>query len=260
MIKKAFMTTALVAVMCVLVSPVQAQFKLNTKKLTKAVTDAAGDVASDVVANQVSNKVVEWMDNNNTVVLENSDYYKRLSTVVANYITVDGTSFNYKIYENPEINILSCANGNIRVYTGMMDALSDDELQAVVAVQVAHIINKDTRDALFKVASEDNAAKASSAQLEKILSMSGDKLGTIVNELIQVPYTDDQNKAADKYAVGLLKKNGKSADALVSALNKFAEMESNDKAAEEDTTLEVSAASKFNIVNSNNSLRASLLQ
>ncbi|NDW19795.1 hypothetical protein D0T53_12885 [Dysgonomonas sp. 216] len=258
MIKKTIFAAA-VAVMCVCASPMQAQFKLNTKKLTKAVKDVATDMASDVVANQASAKIVGWMDTNNTVMMEDSEYYKRLSSIVSDMVEVDGAAFNYKVYENPEINILSCADGSIRVYSGMMDALTDEELKAVIAVQIGHIVNKDTRDALFKVASEDNAAKASSAQLEKILSMSGDGLGTIVNELIQVPYSDDQNKNADKFAVSLLSKKGVSSSALVSALSKFAEMEANDASAEEDDTVEASGASKFNAVNSNNAIRASLL-
>lgn len=264
MTKKLFMASAIFAVLCAFSITANAQFGKSLKNVGKSVSKAAGsvvgDMASDMVANNVSTKIVQFMDNNNTVLQEDSEYYKRLSNLVAkNYISVDGINLNYKIYENPEVNILATADGSIRIYTGMMDLLSDEELLAVISTQIGHIANKDVRDSLLKVASEDNAGKASSAQLEKMLSFSGDKMGTIVNELLQVPYTDDQNKAADNYAFDLLKKNGVKTDALVSALNKFAELEAADKAAENDEEAELSAAAKFIGVNSNNATRASLI-
>ena len=94
-----------------------------------------------------------------------------------------------------------------------------------------------------------------------MLSFSGDKLGTVVNELLQVPYTEDQNKTADTYAFDLLKKNNNKTEGLVSALKKFADMEAVDKAAaeSEDANAEVSGASKYTTVNSGSSLRASLI-
>lgn len=264
--RRIVLSTALVAVMCVFAIPAQAQLGKSLKKLGKTVSDAAvstaTDLATDIAANKASEKIVQWMDNNNTGATEDSEYYKRLAGLVSpNYITVDGISFNYKVYENPEVNMIGTADGSIRVYTGMMDALEDNELLAMIAVQIGHIVKKDTRDALLSVASEDNATKATTAQLEKLLSFSGEKMGTIVNELLQVPYSDKQNTAADKYALNLLTKNGTPKEGLYSALTKFAEMEKQDKAAEaDDADVEASAAYKFNIVSSNNAYRASLVR
>ena len=251
----------LVAVFTVSSLSVNAQFGKALKNAGKAAASTAGniagDLAADAAANKVADNIVSYMDNSNVVSPDGSAYTQRLaSLVVPNYVNVDGLSLNYKVYENPEINILSAANGCIRVYSGMMDALTDDELLAVIAVQIGHIANKDVRDALLKVASEDNATNAGTAQLEKLLSFSGDKLGTVVNELLQVPYSAKQSKAADKYAVELLKKNGKSASALKDALDKFAALESHDANAADDDSLELSPAFKYNRVNSGNAARA----
>lgn len=264
MTKKLFLATVVVAIMCSFTLPANAQFgkalKNAGKSVTKAVGDAAGDMAADMAANKVSVKIVEFMDNNNTIAGEDTEYYKRLAGLVAdNYVNVDGLSLNYKVYENPEANIIATADGSIRIYSGMMDMLSDEELTAVIATQIGHLANKDVRDALLKVVSEDNATKASSAQIEKLLSFSGDKLGSVINELLQVPYTDDQNKKADTYAYTLLSKNEGSAEGLVSVLRKFAELESADQDVTDNEEGELSAAAKFIGVNSNNSLRASII-
>lgn len=253
--------------MCAFTLPAQAQFGKLGKSLGKAAKNAgnavaavAGDMAMDVAANKVSTKVVEWMDKNNTVLADDNAYVKRLSNLVSkNYTEVDGLMLNYKVYENAEINLLGTADGSIRVYTGMMDALEDDELLAVIAVQIGHIASKNTRDALMKVASGDNATKASTAQLEKLLSLSGEKLGTIVNEFLQVPYTEEQGKAADTFAYDLLTKKGNNAGALATVLEKFAAMEAADANAENDENAEVSGAAKYNAVNTSSSVRASIV-
>ncbi len=217
-------------------------------------------MAGDMAATQVSTKIATFMDNNNTVAEADSEYAKRLESLVASkYTTVDGLTLTYKVYMNEEANIIALADGNIRIYSGMMDLLTDDELLAVIANQIGHIANKDVRDNLIKVASEDNAGKAAGSQLEKMLSFAGDKLGSVINELLQVPYTEEQNIAADKFASELLSKNGSNINALISALNKFAEMEASDSAAAESEEGEVSAGSKFIGVNSNNAQRAARL-
>ena len=260
MIKKILMSATLAAIMCAISVPANAQFGKALKGLGKAAKETATNMASDAVANQVAQKVVNYMDQQNTVAAADSEYAKRLETIVGNYKSVDGITLNYKVYENPEMNILACADGSIRIYSGMMDSLTNDEVLAVIATQIGHIANKDARNSLLQVASGDNAEKATSAQLEKMLSMSGDGLGTIINELLQVPYTLDQNKAADIYAVKFLKSNKKDASALASALTKFADMEVADaEAAEADEFAETSPAAKYISVNKENAIRASLI-
>ncbi len=256
----------LLAVFTVVAFNANAQFGKSLKNIGKsvggAVASAAGDMASDVAASKVSDKVVAFMDSNNKLLDASSDYTKRLANLVsANLITVDGLSFTYAVYDSGEANILACANGAIRVYSGMMDLLTDDELVAVIANQVGHVVNKDVRNSLLKVANADQASGAATAQLEKMLSFSGDKLGSVVNELLQVPYTVDQSKAADQYAAAFLKNNGKSVEALTAALGKFAVMEDNDKlaAADESGATEFSPATKYIKVNSGNADRAALL-
>ena len=230
------------------------------KSVTKAVGDAAGDLAADAAANKVAANVTAWMDNNNNLAPSDSEYFTRLASIVTPYVNVDGLVFNYHVYLSPEINILACADGSIRIYSGMMDILTDDEILAVVANQIGHIVNKDVRNSLMKVATGNNAENATTAQLEKMLTLGGEKFGSVVNELIQIPYTVDQSKAADQYAVNFLKSNQKDAGALVSALEKFALLEENDRMAEEDDTMEISFAAKYTKVNSNNSVRAFHIQ
>lgn len=213
MIKKSILATLMVAMMCAFATPAQAQFKKLGKSLGKAaesagkaVQESATDMIMEKGANTASDKIVEFMDKNNTVAADDSDYAKRLKTIMGSGFTqVDGKELNVKVYENEEANVIALNNGNIRIYSGMLDLLTDDEVKGLLALQVGHIQSKNVRDNLIKTASGDNAEDAGSAQIEKMLSFSGDQFGSVINELLQMPYSVEQNNKADKAAKDFLK-------------------------------------------------------
>lgn len=264
MIKKSLFATLLVAAMCVMSTPAQAQFKNLGKSLGKAAKDAgksaqnmATEAATEMGANKASDKIIEFMDQNNTVLGDDSEYTTRLVAILGdNFKSVDGKELNVKVYENAEANILTLNNGSIRIYSGMMDLLTDDEIKALIALQAAQIKQGNVRENLLKVASGDNAEAAGGAQVEKMLSLSGDKLGSVINELIQYPYTAEQNKKADTYAKTYLEEQGGNADAFSSLLSKFTELQSvdlEDEAADQESEqfIQATAASKFISANLN---------
>ena len=153
-------------------APASAQFKKLGKGLGKvakdagkAVTDAAGSMAEDMAANTVSDKVIAFLDANNTLADANNDYTKRLNKALANFTTGESKTLTYGVYLSNEANVISLNNGNIRIYSGMMDILSDTELQALVATQIGYIETGAVRANLLKAASGDNATGAATAQL-----------------------------------------------------------------------------------------------
>lgn len=131
MIKKSFIATLIVAAMCLFATPAQAQFKNLGKSLGKAAKEAgkaakemATDAALDMGANKVSDKMIEFMDQNNTLSAEDSEYTTRLKTILGDQFTnVEGKALDIKVYENAEANILTLNNGNIRIYSGMMGSI-----------------------------------------------------------------------------------------------------------------------------------------
>lgn len=228
--KKNFTFKALAIALCLglSVAPASAQFKKLGKNLGKvakdagkAVADAAGDMAEDAAANAVSDKLVNFLDQQNKVADENNDYTKRLNSIVANMASGDSKALNYKVYLSDEANIIPFNNGSIRIYSGMMDLLSDEELQALIATEIGYIESGAVRSNLMKVATGDNATNAATAQLQKMLSMSGDKIGTVVNELLLVPYSAKQNQEANSFASKYLKSKKMDTSSLNELANKF---------------------------------------
>lgn len=262
MIRKSILATLMVALMCVFATPAQAQFKKLGKSLGKAAQDAGkslGDAATDAAlekgANVASDKIVDFMDNNNTVAADDSEYVVRLKEIMGDkFKSAEGKDLDIKVYENEEANVISLSNGDIRIYSGMLDILEDEEVKGLIALQAGHITSKNVRDNLMKAVSGESAEDAGAAQVEKLLSFSGDQFGSIVNELLQLPYSVEQNKKADKFAKDYLKTQGVDVAGFNSLLTKvqtlgYVDLDAEDLDEEDAKVMQATAASKFVLVN-----------
>lgn len=265
MIKKIILAASLVSMIAV--SPAQAQFKNLGKivekavdgavdKVTKKATDMATDVALKTGANKASDQIIKFMDGNNTITSANDAHTTRLKSVLGNDFTkLDDKMLDIKVYETSEANIITLNNGSIRIYSGMMDMLSDDEIKALIAMQVGHIKSGNIRDNLLKAVSGDKLEDMTETQLDKLLSFSESKIKVIMNELLQLPYTREQNNTADNYAQKFLKNNGGKSNSYSSLTSKIRELslidlESKTIDRESEATLQAKAASSFINVNS----------
>ncbi len=60
-----------------------------------------------------------------------------------------------------------CADGSVRVFSSLMDIMTDNELLAVIGHEIGHVKNQDTKDAMksayLKAAALDAASSASGA-------------------------------------------------------------------------------------------------
>ncbi|KAG1474686.1 hypothetical protein G6F54_014274 [Rhizopus delemar] len=68
------------------------------------------------------------MDKDNQVVAGNDPYAQRLAKITQGLANEDGLNLNFKVYRTADVNAWAMANGCVRVYTGLMDMASDDEV------------------------------------------------------------------------------------------------------------------------------------
>lgn len=265
MVKKQILATLILVAASL--APAQAQFKNLGKILektvdktvdavTKKATDMATDAALEVGANKASAPIVKFMDSNNKVSADDSEYTTRLKEVLGeNFRDVENKPLDIQVYETNEANVVTFNNGSIRIYSGMMDLLSDEELRALIAMQAGHIKTGNVRNNLLVAVSGENIDGMTEAQLEKVFSFSGSKIKTIANEILQLPYSREQNRNADNYAKKFLKRNGgddSDYSKLISRLRTLTlvDLDSKSLDAEDETVQQASAASSFIKVNS----------
>ena len=97
---------------------------LDTKKLLGAAKDAATALTlSDEDIAKLSHESVEWMDANNPIADENTEYGARLKRLTENITEVNGLKLNFKVYDVEDVNAFACGDGSIRVFSSLMDIM-----------------------------------------------------------------------------------------------------------------------------------------
>lgn len=95
---------------------------------------------SDAQVKTLSDQACQDMDSKATIAPANSEYAKRLTTISrALGDNINGQPVNYKVYMAKDVNAFAMANGCIRVYSGLMDMMTDNEVEAVLGHEMGHV-------------------------------------------------------------------------------------------------------------------------
>lgn len=185
--------------------------------LVKAATLDDKDIAT------YSSQYAAWSDKNEKVAPSGSSYAKRLDSLTAGLSNEDGLKLNFKAYINPEPNAFSLANGTIRVNSGLMDLMSDDEIRSVIGHEIGHIKLGHSK-ARFRTAYLASAARkgAASAAGGTAGVLVASELGGLGEQLVKAQFSQSNEKEADDYGLKFMKRHNYNAEASVSALNKLA--------------------------------------
>ncbi|GCS87760.1 peptidase-related chaperone [Escherichia coli] len=166
------------------------------------------------------------MDSGNKVASKSSKYGKRLAKIAkALGNNINGTPVNYKVYMTSDVNAWAMANGCVRVYSGLMDMMNDNEIEGVLGHELGHV-------ALGHSLAEMKASYAIVAARDAISATSGvasqlsrSQLGDIAEGAINAKYSRDKESEADDFSFDLLKKRGISTQGLVGSFEKLASLD-----------------------------------
>lgn len=186
--------------------------------------------AATISDGQVQNYVHEYVtysDQQNKVAPSNSEYSVRLAKLTQGLNSVDGVPLNFKVYLTNDVNAFACADGSVRVYSGLMDRMTDDEVLGVIGHEIGHVAHKDTKNAfkhaLMTSAILDGVASTSNTAA----ALTQGQLGQLGETLVSSKYSQKQESNADDYGYDFLKANGKNPWAMAMAFTKLEELEGN---------------------------------
>lgn len=170
----------------------------------------------------VSEYITE-LDGQSTVLTGNNAYAQRLNRITSSINNQDG--INIKVYQNSEANAFAVADGSIRVYSGLMDIMSDEEILGVIGHEIGHIKNKDTKDAfknaLLTSALRDGLASTGAAAA----TLSDSMVGDLFESLSSSQYSQKQEFEADEYGYEFLKSHGVNPWAMALSFEKLKSMQ-----------------------------------
>ena len=182
---------------------------------------------SDAQVAQLCSQYMVETDGQNTVLPANNEYSQRLNRVMARFHNISDLDLNYKVYQSNTINAFASGDGSIRIYSGLMDVMNDDELFAVIGHELGHLINKDVRDA-YRTAYLIVAARYGIAAVNTTAgALSTGFLGDLGQELASNAYSRKQEYEADEASFQFCIQNGVDPYAMYHALNVLLQLSGN---------------------------------
>ena len=152
---------------------------------------------------------VQQLDAQNPVLPETSPYVKRLRNMTRGITQVDGIPLNFKVYKTDDVNAFACADGSVRIYSGLMDVMTDDELLGVVGHEIGHVALKHTKkqfkQALLTSAVRDALVSAGGY----VATLSASELGSLGEALAGASFSRKQENQADDFGYDFLKAAGR---------------------------------------------------
>jgi predicted Zn-dependent protease len=200
----------------------------SISKATREITDDEEYYIGRAVAARMAATYPLYKDSRQT------EYLNLIGQTIALHSEKPATfgGYHFAILDSPEINAFACPGGIILITRGMMESVkSEEELAAVLAHEIGHIIHRDGiaaisssrwSEALLVIGS--NAAKEFGPKdTAKLLSVFEGSIDDVVKTLVVNGYGRDQELAADASALKYLAAAGYDPQGLTGYLKRLEE-------------------------------------
>ena len=216
------------ALLCAVVITMASCSSMKVVDPNAAVNAGAAAVQALTISDaQVAQLCAQYMtetDGQNTVLPASNEYTQRLDRIMARFKNIKDLNLNYKVYQSNTVNAFASGDGSVRIYSGLMDVMTDDEVFAVIGHELGHLINKDVRDA-YRTAYLVVAARYGIAAVNTTAgALSTGFLGDLGQQLAQNAYSRKQEYEADEKSFQFCITNGVDPFAMYHALNRLIQL------------------------------------
>ncbi len=222
-----FRTTLTAAALCSTTLLAGCETLSTDAMLQAGMTSMQVATLSDEEVRSMSDQACAQMDAEAQIASPDSVYGQRLATIASNLgDQIDGVPVDYQVYLIDEPNAWAMANGCVRVYSGLMDMMTDNEVEGVLGHELGHVAlghSKTTMQTAY-AASAARGALASSSNAT-VASLSDSQLGDLGEKFINAQFSQSQETAADNFSFDLLGERGVSREGLVTAFEKLASLD-----------------------------------
>ena len=195
---------------------------INTDTLLQGGLQAAQAMSlSDSEVRAYIAQYITQLDAESVVLPESNSYTKRLRRITSGLNSVDGVPLNFKVYQTKEVNAFACADGSVRVYSGLMDLMTDDEILGVIGHEIGHVALKHTRKQMQNAILTSAARTGLSSVGGQIGALSQSQLGALGESILNAKYSRSQETQSDDYAYTFLKSAGKNPKCLMQSFQKL---------------------------------------
>lgn len=227
-LKSLFKKTTLALAVCssLTATGVTASADINWGRLLGAGINALqATTISDEQIQAYVHQYVADMDKKSNMLPISDPMSQRLAKLTSGLTEVDGIPLNFRVYDQDIVNAFACADGSVRVYSGLMKVMDDDEVLGVIGHEIGHVAHKDTKKAFQHALLTSAALQGLTSGSNTLAKLSDSQLGAIGQEMIKANYSKKQESAADDYGYDFLKSHGKNPVAMAEAFKRLKELE-----------------------------------
>jgi putative metalloprotease len=167
---------------------------------------------------QASTLSAQQMDKESKVAGAHTQYDKRLQKLTRDLQVVGKHQFNYKVYLSRDLNAFAMADGTVRVYSGLMDVMPDDQLAAVIYHEIGHVVNKHTYKQMRENVLTNTAYKTLESTGGTIADLTASQLGQIGFAAVNAHFSQSDELESDAFAVNFLKQRKEDPSAMLRAI------------------------------------------
>jgi putative metalloprotease len=190
---------------------------------TEAGVDAVKALAlSEDQVMTLSAETAAHLDGKHRIAPPGNPYAVRLERLSAPYREVQGQSFEYRAYMDDTVNAFALGDGTIRVYSGLMDLLDDQELLFVLGHEMGHVLEDHVKEKMQVALAVVALRKGLASQQNIIGDLARSGLGAFGQRLLNAQFSQQEEREADDFGYRFLKRQGHDPTMAVSALNKLA--------------------------------------
>jgi putative metalloprotease len=197
----------------------------NIAMMADATTEAVTAITlSDEDVRTLAHRAALDADGKHSVANAGNPFQSRLRALTAKHLLRDGKSFNFKVYLAKEVNAFAMADGSVRVYSGLMDLMNDEELLFVLGHEIGHVVKDHSRKKVVLAYATSALRKGLASQDNQVGQIASSVVGSFAEQLTHAQFSQHEERQADLYGAAFLQNEGCRVSSAVSALNKLAEL------------------------------------
>lgn len=217
------MKNILIIALCTLIIPSQSMaaglgslLKSSGSDLIKAGTLSEQDVISQ------SRSAVKSIDASKASDPASVKYTDRLNKIVSRIELpeIKGVEFNFKVYNSSpdDLNAFATPDGSIRFHSALMDAMTDNEVLAVVGHEIGHVVKKHSFKQIRKSLLTSAAMRGAASQSD-VGSVAYNNVGGLADQFLNATFSRGDELGADGYSLKILKQTDTPLESMGSAIS-----------------------------------------
>jgi len=228
MCKKIVKLLLIAAAMCVC-GEASAQFNIG-KAVSGAVKAGKALTLTDAQMAEYVKEYINGTDSLNPIATGDDPYAVRLARLTEGLTSVEGIPLNFKVYKVIDVNAFACPDGSVRVFAGLMDIMTDDQVLGVIGHEIGHVAHRDSKNAFKRALLASALRDGISSTGGTAAALSQSQLSDLGTALMQSTFSQKQEKAADDYGYDFLKSHGKNPVAMLLSFRKLQELQGGESA------------------------------